>query len=118
MLISTWDGDELSLIRAHEHLRVGHRLVLDSTIAALDDLVHEAAARLGAGVRIGGLGLYRTLSFPDAARVHDKCRAGGLLLGRGLPDTLTLVPALDIDPAALRGPIRTQLLDSLVSLGR
>jgi hypothetical protein len=28
------------------------------------------------------------------------------------------VPALDIDPAALRGPIRTQLLDSLVSLAR
>ena len=32
-------------------------------------------------------------------------------------DTLTFVPALDIDPAALRGPIRTVLLDAIASLG-
>ena len=117
MLISTWDGDELSLIRAHEHLRAAHRLVLDSTIAALDDLVHEGAARCAA--RVGGLGLYRTLSFGDPGRaksIYDKCRAGGLLLGRGLPDTLTFVPALDIDPAVLRGPIRTVLLDVITSV--
>jgi 4-aminobutyrate aminotransferase-like enzyme/GNAT superfamily N-acetyltransferase len=117
MLISTWDGDELSLIRTHEHLRHAHRLTLDSTIAALGALVHEGAAR--AGARAGGMGLYRTLSFGDPGRaeaVHAKCRAGGLLLGRGLPDTLTFVPALDIDPAALRGPIRTVLLDAIASL--
>lgn len=117
MLISTWDGDELSLIRTHEHLRVGHRLELETTIIALDDLVHESAARLGAAARIGGMGLYRTLSFPDPERVraiYEKCRAVGLRLGRGLPDTLTFVPALDIDPATLRGPMRTLLLDALV----
>jgi acetylornithine/succinyldiaminopimelate/putrescine aminotransferase len=116
MLISTWDGDELSLIRTHEHLRVGHRLRLDTTISALDDLVHEGAARLGVGARVGGMGLYRTLSFPDPARmraVHDRCRAVGLRLGRGLPDTLTFVPALNLDPATLRGAMRTLLLDAL-----
>jgi hypothetical protein len=116
MLISTWDGDELSLIRTHEHLRVGHRLRLDTTICALDDLVHEGAARLGVGARVGGMGLYRTLSFPDPARmraVHDRCRAVGLRLGRGLPDTLTFVPALNLDPATLRGAMRTLLLDAL-----
>jgi 4-aminobutyrate aminotransferase-like enzyme/predicted N-acetyltransferase YhbS len=120
MLISTWDGDELSLIRTHEHLRVGHRLVLETTITALDDLVLECAARLGAGARVGGMGLYRTLSFPDPERVravYEKCRAVGLRLGRGLPDTLTFVPALNLDPATLRGPMRTLLLDAISSLG-
>lgn len=116
LLISTWDGDELSMIRTHEHLRVAHRLVLDTTIIALDDLVHEGAARLGSGSRVGGMGLYRTLSFPDPERVravYDKCHAVGLRLGRGLPDTLTFVPALTIDPATLRGPMRTLLLDAI-----
>ena len=115
-LISTWDGDELSLIRVHEHLRAAHRLVLDPAIDALDDLLVEAAALAGAGARVGGQGLYRTLSFADAARaerVQARCREQGVLLGRGLPGTLTFVPALDIVPATLRGPVRTALMAAL-----
>lgn len=114
-LISTWDGDELSMIRTHEHLRAAHRLQLDPAIDALDDLVNEAADRF-ALARVGGLGLYRTLSFGEAARadaVRERARASGLLLGRGLPDTLLLVPPLDISPAAIRGPIRTALIEAI-----
>jgi hypothetical protein len=114
MLISTWDGDELSQIRTHEHLRAAHRLELGPAIHALDDLVVEAAEALGEAARVGGLGLYRTLTFADAAQaaaVQEGCRAKQLVLGRGLPDTLTFVPALDLEPASLRGPARTILLD-------
>ncbi|PRP99367.1 putative L-lysine-epsilon aminotransferase [Enhygromyxa salina] len=117
-LISTWDGDELSQIRTHEHLRAAHRLELGPAINALHDLAHEAADAIGEGARVGGIGLYRTLSFGDpkrAAAVLATCRDAGLLLGRGLPDTLTLVPALDVEPAALRGPARTILLDAISS---
>jgi hypothetical protein len=39
-LVSTWDGDELSLIRQHHQLRAARRLVLATASAALD----EAAA--------------------------------------------------------------------------
>ncbi len=113
-LISTWDGDELSLIRTHEALRAAHRLELGAAIDALGDLVDEAAERSGG--RVGGLGLYRTLSLGDPARadaVRERAREAGLLLGRGLPDTLVLAPALDIAPPAIRGPIRTALLEAI-----
>ncbi|WP_181234041.1 aminotransferase class III-fold pyridoxal phosphate-dependent enzyme [Enhygromyxa salina] len=116
MLISTWDGDELSQIRTHEHLRAAHRLELGPAINALDDLVREAATAAGDGARVGGQGLYRTLSLAGAEQaetVQARCRAKGLLLARGLPDTLCFVPALDIAPAALRGPVRTILLDAI-----
>jgi acetylornithine/succinyldiaminopimelate/putrescine aminotransferase len=115
-LISTWDGDELSAIRTHEHLRAAHRLELGPGIDALGDLVHEAADHYGGGARVGGLGLYRTLSLGDPARaeaVRARARAAGLLLGRGLPDTLIFAPALDVSPAALRGPVRTALLEAI-----
>jgi acetylornithine/succinyldiaminopimelate/putrescine aminotransferase len=114
-LISTWDGDELSLIRTHEHLRAAHRLPLEPSIDALGDIAHEVRDRFELP-RAGGLGLYRTLSFDDPARaeaVRERAHAAGLLLGRGLPDTLILAPPLDIGPATIRGPIRTALLEAV-----
>ncbi|KIG12994.1 Acetylornithine aminotransferase [Enhygromyxa salina] len=116
MLISTWDGDELSQIRTHEQLRAAHRSDLGPAINTLDDLLWEAATAAGEGARVGGMGLYRTLSFASAEQatsVWEACRAKHLLLGRGLPDTLCFVPALDVAPAALRGPVRTILLDAI-----
>jgi 4-aminobutyrate aminotransferase-like enzyme/GNAT superfamily N-acetyltransferase len=117
MLISTWDGDEVSVIRTHEHLRAAHRLDLLPAIAELGTLVELAAAR--AGGRSGGAGLYRTLTLADedrATRLCELTRARGLLLGHGLPDTLLFVPPLDISPAQLRGPIRAIVLDAIASL--
>jgi 4-aminobutyrate aminotransferase-like enzyme/GNAT superfamily N-acetyltransferase len=117
MLISTWDGDEVSLIRTHEHLRAAHRLDLAPAIAELAALVEQAADHLGG--RAGGAGLYRTLTLPSetrAAKLRERARVHGLLLGSGLPDTLLFVPPLDISPARLRGPIRTLLLEAIASL--
>lgn len=111
MLISTWDGDELSMIRAHERLRAAHRLDLEPAIAALDGALTEVAEILGA--RLGGLGLYRTLTLADPARadaLREHCRADGLRLGVGLPGTVTIAPALDIAPSTVRGQMRAILL--------
>ncbi len=117
MLISTWDGDEVSLIRTHEHLRAAHRLDLLPAIAELDTLVALAGERLAG--RPGGAGLYRTLTLANedrATHLRELARARGLLLGLGLPDTLLFVPPLDVSPAQLRGPIRATLLDAIANL--
>lgn len=104
MLISTWDGDEVSVARTHEHLRSAWRLDLRPAIDALDALVTETGEALGA--RPGGQGLYRTLTLASAEQadaVLEASVAQGLVLRRGLPDTIVFAPALDVDPDALRG---------------
>ncbi len=109
-LISTWDGDEVSLGRTHEHLRAAWRLDLGPACRALDQLVTEAGQSLEA--RVGGLGLYRTLSLgdrPRAQRLAETCRAHGLLVRRGLPGTLVFCPRLDADPEELLGPVADAL---------
>ena len=121
-LISTWDGDELSAIRAHEHLRAARRLPgLPAAIAALDRLLRERLAPLGA--RLGGRGLYRTLTFDDpraAIALHQLCERRGVLLGRGLPGVVVFAPPLDVDPAALDalGDRLAPLLDAVLEGAR
>jgi len=120
-LISTWDGDELSMIRVHEHLRAAHRLDLSPAIAALDALVREASSIAGHRARVGGVGLYRTLNFGDeaqAAALRTYCRDQGLILGVGAPGILVFAPALDIAPADIRGPLRATLLEGLAAISK
>lgn len=114
VLISTWDGDELSAIRTHEHLRAARKLDLAAAAAALDDSLRAAFAGLP-GARLGGLGLYRTITLADAATaeaVYQACLHHGLQLGRGLPDTLIAAPALDVGPL-LGAPLRDILAAAL-----
>lgn len=108
-LISTWDGDQVSMIRVHEQLLAAASLDLAPAIEALDRCL---SGLLRPGVRAGGTGLYRTLTFQEldaAARVAEIAGSQGLLLGRGAPDTLVLAPALDIAPAK----IETELAPTL-----
>jgi len=117
MLISTWDGDEVSIIRTHEGLRHAWRMDLRASIDALDTLVREVAGALGADVDCGGRGLYRTLRFSDAVgadRFRAACAKHKMTLAVGIPGTLVLCPALDIDAAAIRGVVRDAMLASLV----
>jgi acetylornithine/succinyldiaminopimelate/putrescine aminotransferase len=117
VLISTWDGDELSAIRTHEHLRAARKLDLAAAAAALDASLTAAFAGLP-GARLGGLGLYRTITLADAdaaEAVYQACLHHGLQLGRGLPDTLIAAPALDAGPllgAALRDMLAAALPDT------
>lgn len=110
VLISTWDGDELSAIRTHEHLRAARKLDLAAAAAALDTTLAEAFSGL-TGARLGGSGLYRTITLADAntaEAVYQACLHHGLHLGRGLPDTLIAAPALDA--GALLGPALRDML--------
>jgi 4-aminobutyrate aminotransferase-like enzyme/GNAT superfamily N-acetyltransferase len=116
VLISTWDGDELSAIRAHEHLRAARRLRLDEPIAALDLLLREDVLAAFPDARLGGLGLYRTVTFASDAQaelVDQACLHCGLYLGNGLPDTLVFAPPLSITAGEILGDLRRRLSAAL-----
>jgi acyl-CoA reductase-like NAD-dependent aldehyde dehydrogenase/4-aminobutyrate aminotransferase-like enzyme len=84
-LVSTWDGDELSMIRHHHQLRAARHLDVAAGSAALD--------RALASVTSFGLGAYRV--------VHGGGKLAAALADRGirvrrLPgDRFALAPALD-----------------------
>jgi hypothetical protein len=92
-LVSTWDGDELSLIQMHHQLRAARELDVAAGIAALDAaLMHVRDA----GMPIHGAGLYRVIETGERA---DRLASG--LIERGVRvrpypgGRLAVVPALD-----------------------
>jgi RHH-type transcriptional regulator, proline utilization regulon repressor / proline dehydrogenase / delta 1-pyrroline-5-carboxylate dehydrogenase len=95
-LVSTWDGDELSLIRQHHQLRAARHLDI-----ACDAWDHAMTLVAGAGIPSSGLGAYRVISA--GARATALATA---LTERGLPvrrfpgDGLAIIPALDQSAAA------------------
>lgn len=91
-LVSTWDGDELSLVRNHHQLRAARGLDVAAGAAALDAALAPAAPRLPSA----GLGLYRVIEAGARAdEVFAHCRARGVLLRRFPGGRLGVVPALD-----------------------
>lgn len=117
-LISTWDGDEVCVIRTHEHLRAAGRLDLTDRIAALDGLVEALAARTDGTT--GGLGLFRTVRLSPALQelVCAVGRASGVVFGRGAPGVLVCCPAFDQtaeDLVAARRRILPALEDALAA---
>ena len=90
-LVSTWDGDELSLIRQHHQLRAARHV--DVAAAAWDEAMVVANSH---GLATAGLGAYRVISA--GARATSLATA---LAERGLPvrrypgDGLAIMPALD-----------------------
>ena len=103
-LISTWDGEELSMIRAHEVWRAAWRLDMRPAVDALNALVNTVAKPARQSARVGGRGLYRTVTFADATGADHAlscCERAGMIVGRGAPGTLVFAPPLDIDAARL-----------------
>jgi len=89
-LVSTWDGDELSLVRNQHQLRAARRLDIAAGSAALD------RALAGTAIASYGLGLYRVLHAGAAAdRLHAHCAERGVMLRRFPAGRLGVVPALD-----------------------
>jgi RHH-type transcriptional regulator, proline utilization regulon repressor / proline dehydrogenase / delta 1-pyrroline-5-carboxylate dehydrogenase len=92
-LVSTWDGDELSLVRQHHQLRAARRLDVAAASAALDRALAPAQA---AGIAARGLGLYRVLDAGDrAGALADDLAARGIRLRRLPGGRLAVVPTLD-----------------------
>lgn len=54
--VSTWDGDELSLVQAHHQLRAARRFDVAAGARALDAAL---APLSGVGIEVDGVGLYR-----------------------------------------------------------
>src|SRR5262249_62377824 len=63
-LVSTWDGDELSLIRQHHQLRAARRLDVAGAAAALDQALGHAPRP----VTSAGIGAYRVIDAGAMAR--------------------------------------------------
>jgi acyl-CoA reductase-like NAD-dependent aldehyde dehydrogenase/4-aminobutyrate aminotransferase-like enzyme/GNAT superfamily N-acetyltransferase len=86
-LVSTWDGDELSLVRAHHHLRAARSIDVAAGVAALDRALSNSGAR--------GQGAYRVV---PAGELADALVARG---ARALPNgAVPIAPALDQIDAA------------------
>jgi acyl-CoA reductase-like NAD-dependent aldehyde dehydrogenase/4-aminobutyrate aminotransferase-like enzyme/GNAT superfamily N-acetyltransferase len=93
-LVSTWDGDELSLVRQHHYLRAARHLDIAGASAALD--------RALAKVSSSGLGAYRVIDAgAKAAALADSLADRGIAVRRFRNNRLGIIPALDqIEPAA------------------
>jgi acyl-CoA reductase-like NAD-dependent aldehyde dehydrogenase/4-aminobutyrate aminotransferase-like enzyme/ribosomal protein S18 acetylase RimI-like enzyme len=99
-LVSTWDGDELSLIRQHHQLRAARGLDIAGAVAALDRALAPLAGQAG-GVTSAGLGAYRVI---DAGAMAGSLAAAlaerGIAVRRFPNQHLGIIPALDQIEAA------------------
>ncbi|MFK7985215.1 MAG: aldehyde dehydrogenase family protein [Sandaracinaceae bacterium] len=87
-LVSTWDGDELSLVQAHHQLRAARSIDVASASAALDEALSTVSSR--------GLGLYRVIQAgDDADRIASGLLADGIRVARFPAGHLGVAPPLD-----------------------
>jgi len=90
MMVSTWDGDELSLVREQHQLRAARRIDIAAAARALDEALAGRASR--------GQGLYRVIDG-DLALAAELLERGVRL--RAFPNgCLAIAPALDEAAAA------------------
>jgi hypothetical protein len=92
-LVSTWDGDELSLLRHHHQLRAARHLDIASHAKALDEALHGLR-----GVTAHGLGAYRVLDAP--ADLVETFAHHGIAVRRFPNGKIGIIPALDQIEAA------------------
>jgi RHH-type transcriptional regulator, proline utilization regulon repressor / proline dehydrogenase / delta 1-pyrroline-5-carboxylate dehydrogenase len=92
-LVSTWDGDELSLIRQHHQLRAARQLDVAGAAAALDQALGPVTS--------AGIGAYRVI---DAGAMASSLAAAlaerGIQVRRFPNQHLGIIPALDQIEAA------------------
>jgi acyl-CoA reductase-like NAD-dependent aldehyde dehydrogenase/4-aminobutyrate aminotransferase-like enzyme len=92
-MVSTWDGDEISLVREHFQLREARRLDLAPAIEALDAAMAAAAER---GFATRGLGLYRVIDAGEgASELAASLDAKGLRVRTYPGGRVVIAPGLD-----------------------
>ena len=92
-LISTWDGDEISILRASHHLLEARQLLKEGRGATFARRLDESSIQ----VKRHGAALWQVLDLVDEGRADALRKAAlrrGLRLGRGLPGRVVLAPAL------------------------
>ncbi len=100
-MVSTWDGDELSLVRENHQLRAARGIDQSAGIAALDEALSVCAER---GVQAHGLGLYRVVELGErASAVVDAASRRGMRARCFPGGRLCVAPALDEVAAVAAG---------------
>jgi acetylornithine/succinyldiaminopimelate/putrescine aminotransferase len=93
-MVSTWDGDELSLVRDHHQLRAARRLDLAAAAAAWAEAMAPATK---AGLKVRGRGLYWVIEAgARAEELSSALRAEGVDLRVFPGGRLAAIPCLDI----------------------
>jgi RHH-type transcriptional regulator, proline utilization regulon repressor / proline dehydrogenase / delta 1-pyrroline-5-carboxylate dehydrogenase len=94
-LVSTWDGDELSLVRQHHQLRAARHLDIAGPSALLD----RALAKVGSS----GLGAYRVIDAGErAGALAQQLGQHGIRVRRFPQGRLGIIPPLDQLEATVR----------------
>ena len=103
-MVSTWDGDELSMIRAHYNLMAIRRMELEP---AFEIMTSFAKSVEQAGYQIAGRGLYYVLHLNSGAtQFVDELAAQGLNL-RAFPNgTVAIAPPVDITVVELESQLK------------
>ena len=91
-MASTWDGDELSLVRIVHHLRTARQLHLRPANQALRKALMPA---LNAGLTVRGVGLYRVIETDKAPRLRVALAQQGLHVAMVGENRLIVAPPLD-----------------------
>jgi succinylglutamic semialdehyde dehydrogenase len=94
-LISTWDGDELSMIRTRAHLIEARALLEERRPERFEKALNEAKLK----VPHVGRGLHQALVFESvgaADEVRARLKDNGLRVGAGLPGRLVLSPPVSL----------------------
>ncbi|HEY0252829.1 MAG TPA: hypothetical protein VGC41_14940, partial [Kofleriaceae bacterium] len=87
-LVSTWDGDELSLVRQHHQLRAARHIDIAAGSQALDRALAKVAS--------AGLGAYRVIDAGErAGALTQQLASHGIRVKRFPQGRLGIVPALD-----------------------
>ncbi|MES2504382.1 MAG: aldehyde dehydrogenase family protein [Myxococcota bacterium] len=93
-LISTWDGDEISMRRAYRHLIVAHEKLQNS----LANKFESAISKLGSAFTGKGLWYSWDLPSPEhAQKARLELEQAGLLLAKGFGSKLILCPPVTLN---------------------
>ena len=117
-LISTWDGDEISMIRTHEALRAAWKIDFAESSVALAELASTIAEGLGGSSSGVGLAQMIRCDWAKADAFAHAAEAQGLVVGRGAPGVLRLLPALDLEAEIIRGEIADSAKAALEDLSK
>lgn len=99
-MISTWDGDELSLVRLHHQLRAARRMDVENLSSGLGYALDPVRS---AGIEVRGLGLFRAMvTGRRTDEIHTFLGARGLHLCRMSEGVLGVIPSLDQAEEAAR----------------
>src|SRR5262249_9113336 len=95
--VSTWDGDELSLVRIHHQLRKARRV----DVAKKGNTLHQALCVAEAyGSQVRGAGLYQTLEVSGRVDEISALLSNEGFRVRGFPNgTIAFAPPLDLPKA-------------------